>query len=54
MDRPRIGKECKEEGWNIFMQKLVIFKDSLKLTEVEKRRQLYQCCEEDLGDAILK
>ena len=24
------------------------------MTEAEKRRQLYQCCEKDLGDAILK
>ena len=24
------------------------------MTEAEKPRQLYQCCEEDLGDAILK
>ena len=26
----------------------------MEITEVEKRRQLYLCCEEDLGDAILK
>ena len=36
------------------MQKWTIFKDSMELTEVEKSRQLYQCCEEDLGDAILR
>ena len=36
------------------MQKWIIFKDSMEITEVEKRRQLYQCCEEDLGYAILK
>ena len=38
----------------MFMQKWIIFKDSMKLTEVKKRRQMYQCCEEDLGDAIKK
>ena len=54
MDRPRIGRDCNEEGWNIFLQKRTIFKDSMEMTEVEKHRQLYQCCEEDLGDAILK
>ena len=54
MDRPRIGRDCSEEGWNIFRQKWTIFKDSMELTEVEKSRQLYQCCEEDLGDAILR
>ena len=36
------------------MQKWVIFKDSMELIELEKSRQLYQCCEEDLGDAILR
>ena len=54
MDRPRIGRDCSEEGWNIFRQKWTTFKDSMDLTEVEKSRQLYQCCEEDLGDAILR
>ena len=54
MDRPRIGTDCNEEGWNIFVQKWTIFKDSMEMTEVEKGRQLYQCCEEDLGDALLK
>ena len=54
VDLPRIGRDCNEERWNIFMQKWIIFKDSMEMTEVEKRRQLYQCCEEDLGDAILK
>ena len=36
------------------MQKWIIFKDSMELTEVEKSRQLYQCCDKDLGDAILR
>ena len=31
-----------------------MFKDSTEMTEVEKRRQLYQCHDEDLGDVILK
>ena len=44
---PRIGRDCNEERWNIFMQKWIVFKDSMEITEVEKRRQLYQCCEED-------
>ena len=30
-----------------------MFKDSTEMTESEKRRQLYQCCDEDLGDAII-
>ena len=35
------------------MQNWIIFKGIMVLTEVEKPRQMYQCCEEDL-DAILK
>ena len=31
-----------------------MFKDSAEMTESEKFCQLYQCCEEDLGYAILK
>ena len=32
----------------------MLFKDSTEVSESEKCRQLYQCCYEDLGDAILK
>ena len=36
MDRPRIGRVCNEDVWNIFMQKWTIFSlDSTELTEVE-------------------
>ena len=31
-----------------------MFTDSTEMSESEKRRQLYQCCDEDLGDAIIK
>ena len=31
-----------------------MFKRSTEIKEAEKRRLLYQCCEEHLGDAILK
>ena len=54
MNRTRIGRDCNEEGWNIFVQKWLMFKDSTEIREAEKRRQLYQCCEEDLGHANLK
>ena len=56
MNRPKIGRNCNEEGCSIFVQKWTIFKVSMEMTEVEKRRQLYLCCEEDLvlGDTILK
>ena len=54
MNRSRIRRDCNEEDLNILMQKWTIFKDSMKITEVEKRRQLYLSCNEDLSDAILK
>ena len=54
MDRPRIGRDCNEDVWNTFLQKWTMFKDSTEMSESEKRRQLFQCCDEDLGDAILK
>ena len=54
MDRPRIGRDFNEEVWNTFLQKWTMFKDSTEMSKSEKRRQLYQCCDEDLGDAILK
>ena len=31
-----------------------MFKDSIEMIESEKRCQLYQSCDKDLGDAILK
>ena len=31
-----------------------MFKDNTEMIVAEKRRQLYQCCEEHLGDVILK
>ena len=54
VDRTRIGRDCNEKVWNGFLQKWTVFKDSTEMTESMKRRQLYQCCDGDLGDANLK
>lgn len=54
IDRPRIGKESSEEVWNMFVTKWTMFKESTQLSDEETLRQLFQCCEEELGDAILK
>ena len=54
MGRPRIGRDCNEEVWNTFLQKWTMFVDITEISESEKLHQLYQCCGEDLGDAILK
>ena len=42
MNRSQKERDCNEEGWNIIMQKWIIFKESMELTELEKRR--HQCC----------
>ena len=54
IDRPHIGKESSEEVWNIFESKWKMFKENTKMSGSEVRHQLYQCCDEELGDAILK
>ena len=54
MDRPCIGRNCNEVVWNTFLQKLTMLKDSKEISETEKLCQLYQCCDKDSGDAILK
>ena len=54
MDRPRIERSSNEEISSLFLQKLTMFKDSTEITESEKRRQLYQCCDKYLGDFILR
>ena len=54
IDRPQIGKDSSEEVWNTFLTRWTMFKDSTQLSDSETLRQLFQCCDEELGDAILK
>lgn len=54
IDRPHIGKDCTEEVWNTFTQKWTMFKESTELSSAETLRQLFQCCDDELGDALLK
>ena len=54
IDRPQVGKDCNEETWNTFMQKWKMFKESTELSDAETLRQLFQCCDEDLGNDLLK
>ena len=37
MDRPRIGSDCNEVEWNMFLRKWAMFKDSTEMSELEKR-----------------
>ena len=53
-DLPKIERYCYGEVWNIFLQKLEIFKENTKLIESEKSLQLYYCCDENQSNAFLK
>ena len=54
LDRPSISKESSEEVWNTFKTRWEMFKKGTELTADETVQQLFQCCDVDLGDSILK
>ena len=54
IDRPRISKGCNEVSWNAFQTRWTLFKRGSDLTPDEKIQHLFQCCDEDLGNDILK
>ena len=54
LDRPHIGLDASEETWNSFITRWKMFTESSELTPQETVRQLFHCCEEDLGDKVLK
>ena len=54
IDRPKISKGCSEETWRAFDTRWKLFKDGTQLTAEETNRQLFQCCDEDLGNDLLR
>ena len=54
LERPRITRGSSEEAWDAFTTRWIMFKRGTTLTADEKVQHLFQCCEEELGDAILK
>ncbi len=54
LDRPRIASGSTEETWNTFSARWTMFKDGHDLTNAEKNQHLFQCCDEELGDTIIK
>ncbi len=54
LDRPRIAGGSTEETWNTFSARWTMFKNGHELTDVEKVQHLFQCCDEELGDTIIK
>ena len=54
LERPKISSGSSEETWNTFSTRWSMFKRSTGLSNTESLEQLFHCCDEDLGDAILK
>ena len=54
ISRPSISKGSSEEIWNAFIARWNMFKNGTNLNAEEATQQLFQCCEEDLGNDILK
>ena len=54
IERPRISTGSSEETWSTFETRWTMFKRSTALTGAESVEQLFHCCDEDLGDSILK
>ena len=54
IDRPKISRGSSEEVWNSFTKRWALFKRGYDLSDAETVQQLFECCDDDLGDAILK
>jgi hypothetical protein len=54
IERPKISLGSSAEVWNAFNTRWTMFKRSTTLSTEELVHHLFQCCEEDLGDAILR
>ena len=54
IDRPKISCGSSEETWNTFSTRWTMFKRSNNLSPDEVVEQLFHCCDEHLGDAILR
>ena len=54
LNRPRITTRFNDETWNAFTTRWAIFKRGTTLTADERVQHLFQCCEKELGNAILK
>ena len=54
LERPKIGKESSEENWNIFCTRWTMFVRDTEMTTEETLHQLFNCCDDELGDEILR
>ena len=54
IERPKISCGSSEETWNAFTARWTMFKRGTELTADEIVQQLFQCCDEHLGNSILR
>ena len=54
IDRPKISRGSSEETWNSFSTRWTLFKRGTDMSPAEIVQQLFQCCDDDLGNAVLK
>ena len=54
IERPRISSGSSEETWNSFTTRWSMFIRGTTLTVDERVQHLFQCCDEELRDAILR
>ena len=54
IERPKITAGYSEEMWSTFNTRWAMFKRSTGLADAECVQQLFHCCDEELGIAILK
>jgi len=54
IDRPCISKGSSEEIWNSFCARWQLFKQGTALTPAETVRQLFGCCNDELGNDLLR
>ena len=54
MDRPRINQGSSEEVWMNYLRRWDLFKKCTTMTESEITGQLFLCCDEELGNHLLK
>jgi len=54
IDRPCISKGSSEEIWNSFCAMWQLFKQGTALMPAETVRQLFRCCNDELGNDLLR
>ena len=54
IERPKVSRGSSEETWISFTKRWSLFKTGTGLSNSEKVHHLFECCDQDLGEAVLK